>query len=374
VEKELTCFLVVGRMGKSLTHSKAEPFVINPLVKRIYIFREREADPLPKTVYITLPGWIANIKPRFLSKFTRIIAEPVQLISKALQIRPDIINGYHLIPKGINSLIAARLTGSKCILSLIGGVVEVETYSRFKWFLKRINLWALRETDLITTKGTKVNSYLTKHDIATSKVLIYNGAIDLRKFYFDAAVPKEIDVLFAGTFRKLKGPDRVLQMLALVKKEFPSLKACFIGEGYLYKYCVDMSEMLGLSENVSFAGYKEDTASYFQKSRILVMPSCSEGLPTSMLEAMSCGCVPVVSNVGNISDAATHSGNAFLINNYWDIKSFSEYIIKLLGDETLRAGMAQLGVQTVRDNYSATEQSKIVDHMIQKLYGKNGTL
>ena len=373
MEKELTCFLVVGRMGKSLTYSKAEPFVINPLIKLIYIFREREADALPKTVYITLPGWIAKIKPRFLSNFTRIIAEPVQLISKALKVRPDIINGYHLIPKGINSLIAARLTGSKCILSLIGGVVEVETYSRFRWFLKRINLWALRETDLITTKGTKVNSYLTKHDIATSKVLIYNGAIDLRKFYFDATVPKEIDVLFAGTFRKLKGPDRVLQMLALVKKDFPSLKACFIGEGYLYKYCVDMSEMLGLSENVSFAGYKEDTAAYFRKSKILVMPSRSEGLPTSMLEAMSCGCVPVVSNVGNISDAATHSGNAFLINNYCDIKSFAEYIIKLLSDENLRAGMAQLGVQTVRDKYSATEQSKIVDHMIQKLYGKDGT-
>jgi glycosyltransferase involved in cell wall biosynthesis len=368
VKKELTCFLVVGRMGKSLTRSKAQPFVVNPLVQRIYIFRQREADPLPKTVYITLPGWIANIKPRFLSRFVRLIYEPLQLIYHAIRIQPDIINGYHLIPKGINSLIAARLTGSKSVISLIGGVVEIETYSRLKWFLKRLNLWALRETDLITTKGTRVNKYLNNHNIVSSKVLIYNGAIDLEKFHFDAAVEKEIDVLFIGTFRNLKGPDRVLQTLALVKKQFPAIRACFIGEGYLFKYCVDLAKMLGLSENVSFAGYIDDPVTFFQKSKILVMPSRSEGLPTSMLEAMACGCVPVVSNVGNISDAACHEGNAFLVNNFYDIKTFADYILQLLVDENLREGMAQQGIQTVKDNYSVKEQSKIVDQMIQKLY------
>jgi glycosyltransferase involved in cell wall biosynthesis len=374
VEKELTCFLVIGRMGKSLTRSKAEPFVINPSIKRLYIFREREAKPLPKTVYITLPGWITHIKPRFLFRFVRLISEPVQLIYYALRIRPDIIDGYHLIPKGINSLIAARISGSKSVISLIGGIVEIDTYSRLKWLLKRVNLWALKETDIITTKGTNVNNYLIKHNIVSSKVMVYNGAIDIRKFFFDVSVSKNIDILFAGTFRRLKGPDRVLQMLALVKKEFPAVKASFIGEGYLYKHCVDLAAILGLSENVSFEGYIDDPASFFQRSKILVMPSRSEGLPTSMLEAMACGCVPVVSNVGNISDAASHSENAFLVNNYCDINSFADYIIKLLSDENLRAKMAQQGIHTVEDNYSAMQQSKIIDQMIGKLFKSNGDI
>jgi phenylacetate-CoA ligase len=205
-------------------------------------------------------------------------------------------------------------------------------------------------------------------------VFIYNGAIDLIKFHFEDTVPKDIDVLFVGTFRNLKGPDRVLQMLALVKKDFPAVKACFIGEGYLYKYCVDLARMLGLSENVSFEGYIDDPATFFQKSKVLVMPSRSEGLPTSMLEAMACGCVPVVSNVGNISDAASHSENAFLVNNYCDIKSFADYILKLLFDESLRGKMAQQGIQSVKDNYSAVQQSKIIDQMIGKLFLSNSDI
>lgn len=371
MRKELICFLVVGRMGKSLTHSKAEPFAIHPSVSRVYIFREREASPLPKTVYITLPQWILSLKPHLLSRSIRLIAEPIQLIYYAIRLRPDIINGYHLIPKGINSMIAARLTGSKCIISLIGGIVEIETYSRFKWLLKHVNLWALRKTDLVTTKGSTVNGYLNNHRVKPSRVLIYNGAINTVKFYFDPSLPKDIDILFVGTFRNLKGPDRVLQILALLKKDFPDIKACFIGDGYLYKSCTDLSKILSISENVSFTGHLDNTVSYFQRSKILVMPSRSEGLPTSMLEAMACGCVPVVSDVGNIREAANHSENAFLIKNYRDIKSFANYIHILLADENLRGNMAKKGIRTVKDNYSAEKQSKIVDQMIVKLFSNN---
>ena len=368
--QELTCFLVVGRMGKSLTQSKAEPFAIHQLISRIYIFSEREGTPLPKTVYITLPSWILNLRPRFFSRFARLIAEPVQLIYYALKLRPDIINGYHLIPKGINSLIASRIVGSKCIISLIGGIVEIETYSRFRWFLKRLNLFALRNTDLITTKGSIVNKYLDDHRIISSKILIYNGSINLNRFEYNPLLPKDIDVLFVGTFRNLKGPDRVLQMLALLKKDFPGIRAYFVGDGYLYKYCIDLAKMLAISENVTFKGQVDDTEIYFKRSKILVMPSRSEGLPTSMLEAMACGCVPVISDVGNISDVAKHSGNAFLVKHYRDINSFVKYIHLLLTDENLRTGMAQQSIQTVNENYSAAQQSKIVDNMIRKLFRK----
>ncbi len=98
------------------------------------------------------------------------------------------------------------------------------------------------------------------------------------------------------------------------------------------------------------------------------MPSRSEGLPTSMLEAMVCGCVPVVSNAGNISDVARHTENAFLINDYMDINSFAKYIHTLLSDEKLRTGMAQEGIRLVEEKYSAEEQSKIVDQIIGKLF------
>lgn len=355
-------------MGKSLTISKAEPFVINPHIGSVYIFRETEGFVLPKVSYITLPVWILKLKPRFLSRLIRLFAEPVQLIWQSARKRPDIINGYHLIPKGINSLIAARLTRSKCIISLIGGIVEIETYSRFKWFLKRLNLYVLRKTDLITTKGSVVNNYLKENNIPLSKVLVYNGSINLEKFYFTSSVYKDIDVLFVGSFRNLKGPDRVLHILSMLKKDIPDITACFIGDGYLYKSCIELAKNLDIANNVTFVGKVDEPANYFQRSKVLVMPSRSEGLPTSMLEAMVCGCVPVVSDVGNIRDAVRHGVNAYIVNNYLDIASFADIINSVLSDEILHREISQNGIVTVKTVYSAREQGKIVDQMINKLF------
>jgi glycosyltransferase involved in cell wall biosynthesis len=371
VEKSLICFLVVGRMGKSLTFSKAEPFSMHQAIERIYIFRETEGFPLRKVTYITLPKWITGLKPVFLSKLLRVIAEPVQLIYFGLKLRPDIINGYHLIPKGLNSLLAARLTGSKCIISLIGGPVEVETYSKFKWVLKRFNLCALRKPDLITTKGTIVNSYLENHAISQTKIIIYNGSINLARFFYNPSTIKDIDLVFAGVFRELKGPDRVLKIVALLKKENPFIKACMLGNGKLYDSCLNMAEKLGISGNVVFEGYVDDPSHFFQRSKTIVMPSVSEGLPTAMLEAMACGCVPVVSDVGNISDIIHNGYNAYIVQDYRDTEKFAEYVAKLLGDNDLHSRIAENGMQTVKTNFSADKQMTVIDNILRVLYEGN---
>jgi len=89
---------------------------------------------------------------------------------------------------------------------------------------------------------------------------------------------------------------------------------------------------------------------------------------------MASGCVPVVSDVGNIRDAARHGENSLVINSYQDLVSFTKYIKMLLSDEAQRSTMAQNGINDVRDKYSAFEQSKIVDKMIQKLFTVHGTI
>jgi glycosyltransferase involved in cell wall biosynthesis len=355
-------------MGKSLTLSKAEPFASHPSIGRIYIFSELQGSPLPKTSYITLPSWITGLKPRFFYKILRLIAEPLQLFYYAARLKPDFINGYHLIPKGINSLLAARLTRTKCIISVIGGIVEIETYSRLGWFLKRINLWALKKADLVTTKGSVVNAYLDEQKITSEKIIVYNGSINLKKFHYDPSVAKDIDVLFVGTFRPLKGPDRVLQVIGLLSKKFPEMKTYMIGQGPLFNYCVDLAKTLGLYENVMFTGQVDEPESYFRRSRILILPSTSEGLPTSMLEAMACGCIPVVSDVGNIRDVVRHAENAFLVEGYNNYESFDGYISMLLSDESYREKIIKEGIATVMNEYSIKRQSEIVDLMIQKLF------
>jgi glycosyltransferase involved in cell wall biosynthesis len=103
---------------------------------------------------------------------------------------------------------------------------------------------------------------------------------------------------------------------------------------------------------------------YFQRARILMMPSRSEGLASAMLEAMSCGCVPVVSDVGNMTDAAKHAFNAYVVSDHMDVEGFTKHIQELLQNEKLRLDIAKNGSEFVHDHYSLQVQSKIFEEMI----------
>jgi glycosyltransferase involved in cell wall biosynthesis len=81
-----------------------------------------------------------------------------------------------------------------------------------------------------------------------------------------------------------------------------------------------------------------------------------------LVEAMATGKAVVASNVGGIPDLVKHGQNGFLIKP-GDIYALSFYIEKLLGDETLRSDMGEIG-QTMSRNFSV---KKMVDR-IDRLY------
>ena len=55
-----------------------------------------------------------------------------------------------------------------------------------------------------------------------------------------------------------------------------------------------------LVDTIKLPGKLNDTLAVYKQIDIFLLTSDFEGLPLALLEAMSCGCIPVVSNVGGI--------------------------------------------------------------------------
>ena len=53
---------------------------------------------------------------------------------------------------------------------------------------------------------------------------------------------------------------------------------------------------------------------YLQNAKFFVMASFSEGLPTAMMQAMSCGVIPITNLVGNIPDIVRDKETGFVFN------------------------------------------------------------
>ena len=62
-------------------------------------------------------------------------------------------------------------------------------------------------------------------------------------------------------------------------------------------------------------GKKNDIEKYFDKSRVFILTSDSEGLSLALIEAMMSGLPAIVSNVGDLSDIVEDSINGYLVDS-----------------------------------------------------------
>lgn len=324
---------------------------------------------MPKVTYVDHPNWLKKNQIKFIKRFLIYIYEPSQLIYYTLRYKPILVNGVFTLPKGLYSVVAAKIGKTKSMISVIGGIPEIITYSRFKSLAKKINLWLYNQSDIVTTKGKMVKNYLINNGISENKLVVFNGSIDIAEFDAICDSSRNIDILFLGQFSELKGPHRVVKIIDILKKQYglKNISAVFLGEGEKFKEIKNYVSENQLESNIKLLGYKTNVPEYLKNSKLLLMPSISEGLSTAMLEAMVCGCVPIVSDVGNMTDAAHHGQNSFVVKDYNDINTFAELAFNLLDNSEKRIEFAMNGIKLVEKNYSIEAQTRILENIITTL-------
>jgi glycosyltransferase involved in cell wall biosynthesis len=86
----------------------------------------------------------------------------------------------------------------------------------------------------------------------------------------------------------------------------------------------------------------------------------------SVIEAMCCGCVPIISNVGDIEDACINNFNSILIKNPNDVEAFKSAVIKLLKNNKLLNKLSRNAVK-IKNKFSFKEAEKIWLDIFNKL-------
>ena len=135
---------------------------------------------------------------------------------------------------------------------------------------------------------------------------------------------------FIGRLTKIKGIDLFLELIKKINKNDKKQQFLIIGEGpYLNdikdavkKYPIKFLEKVTHSEMVK----------YYNQCSIFVQTSRAEGLPTCILEALSCEVPVVASDVGGTNEIINHAKTGYLFEN-GIIEQAIEYINKIKNDK-----------------------------------------
>lgn len=113
--------------------------------------------------------------------------------------------------------------------------------------------------------------------------------------------PSDPFVISLARLIPAKGVQYLLQAASLLSRSLPSLKVVICGDGPFKAILQELAEKLGLASRVIFTGFRADALSLVQAADIFVLPSLSEGLPLSVLEAMALGKPVIATRVGGNS-------------------------------------------------------------------------
>lgn len=222
----------------------------------------------------------------------------------------------------------------------------------------------LEHSDVITVVSQSCVKEVEEYHINT-KIIIVNNGVNTNFFIPAKNKKKEDYILYTGRLETRKGLIDLIESAKYVCQEYPDIKFVLTGKGTSKRYLERRINELGLKKNFYFAGFvnRSKLLEYYQNATVYVLPSYYEGLPTSLLEAMSCGMPSIATDVEGSSELLKHGENGLLVPPR-DPKRLAEAITRLLDDEELRKRLGGNARKHIVNNYDW----EIITDKMEKVY------
>ena len=212
---------------------------------------------------------------------------------------------------------------------------------------------------------------------APEKIEVQRTGIPLNQFPFrERSAPGngEWQLLQAGRLIEKKGLKTALRAFAKFRKEFPSAKLTIAGEGSQLDELRSFARELQIASSVDFAGFvsQEKLRELFCSSHLFLHPSeigpdgNQEGVPNSMLEAMSTGLPVFATRHGGIPEAVEHNISGILVEER-DYESLGDALIDCAKDSVRLATMGRAASESVAKNFNQAEQTRRLEGIYLRL-------
>jgi len=155
-------------------------------------------------------------------------------------------------------------------------------------------------------------------------------------------------IVFLGRLEPEKGVYHLLEAIARLRAAVPDVRLVCAGEGQRVAVA-HYAERLGIADAVKFTGWigPSGKRALLESAAACALPSYSEGLPLSLLEAMAAGVPVVTTPVGGIPEVVVDGVTGFLAAP-GDVGTLELRLRKLLLDRSLAAAIGAAGRETVR--------------------------
>ena len=293
----------------------------------------------------------------------------------------DAVHVHLASSPAVAAVLAGKLTGRRVVVKLGGGKGVDEISLSEKTFAGRLKLafFKLAAPELLVMNDEVYKWLRETPRYAGFKLRQFRNGVDTGRYtpplYHEKIAAKAAvgldnltTFLFVGRLSPEKRVKEFVEAWAEIfteERERPHIRLVIVGggpeEAALRKAVAD----LDLAGTVTLTGPKDDLLPYYRAADVFILPSISEGLSNSMLEAMACGVAIMASRVGGAREAIAPgvSGCLFDPLNRVELKKCVRGFIE---DRTLPLKMGEQARKTVVEKYS---MARVADELLA-MYGE----
>jgi glycosyltransferase involved in cell wall biosynthesis len=237
-------------------------------------------------------------------------------------------------------------------------------------------------TDAQIAVSNQLRKYVLRIEKCSPKKIftVYNG-IDLNEFKYllDCSRLKndlEIDLKspVIGVISRLipqKGIESFLKAACIITTEMPEVNFIIAGEGPYKNELKKRTRELKLDKKVKFLGYIPHVPSFLPLFNVIVIPSFSEGLCISAIEAMAARRPVVAYSVGGLPEVVDNFENGFLVEK-GDFVALAEKIMLLLNERDVSEDISRAARLKVEKSFNLNKMVSETENIYEKLLKSKG--
>ncbi|MBI2837643.1 MAG: glycosyltransferase [Acidobacteria bacterium] len=271
---------------------------------------------------------------------------------------PDVVHAWQNHSK--MALLAARLAG--CRATCYTEVCLVDDF--LSSVQRRILIRRLSRTSRVIAMSEAVKGHLMRHGITAARIDVVPAMIDYRiaadPVPADAGLPR---MGVVGRLVEGKGHSFLIEAMQEVHSRYPEARLTVAGAGPLRDSLEARARALGVERSVAFTGDFENLSDVMRGFEIFVLPSLSEGMPVTILEAMTHGKAVVATRVGGVPEEIIDGETGLLVPPA-DPGALAQALCKLLGDPARVRQLGGRGRRRAQEVFSA----EVVTRRVEAIY------
>jgi glycosyltransferase involved in cell wall biosynthesis len=162
-------------------------------------------------------------------------------------------------------------------------------------------------------------------------------------------------VVYSGRLSSEKNLDVLLQAWAQVVRRYDRARLLLAGAGGAFRNVEtqlrEQQRVLGIGESVRFLGHVANVTEYLLASDLFVLPTSTEGMSNSLLEAMAAGTAIITTDIEANREVVANGVDALLVPPR-DAQALAKAIVRVFGSSELAAGLGCAARETARTRHS----------------------